>query len=60
MTKYVYLHVVQGFFTRQYGREDVTQSEDARKALTDLKAYRESDPSHRYRKIRRRQPAPGS
>lgn len=48
------LYVVQGYFSSQYKWEDVTQSHDRQLALSDLRAYRENDPAHRYRLTTRR------
>ena len=53
--KFIYLSVVQGCYPGPKGWEDVSQSEDRREALRDLRAYRANDTFHPYRIIRRRE-----
>lgn len=51
--KYTYLHVVQQHWG--FGWEDVSQSESAREAYNDLKAYRVNQPEAPVRMIARRE-----
>ena len=55
MTKYVYLHVLQGNYGYGHGWEDLTESEDAREVYADLRTYRANAPEYRYRMIERRE-----
>lgn len=47
------VHIVQGFFG--YGWEDVTAEVERKEARARLHEYRENDPQHQYRLIRRRE-----
>jgi hypothetical protein len=47
------VHNVQGLF--EGGWEDVCGSTDRQEARRDLRSYRENDPKHQYRLIRRRE-----
>jgi len=53
-TKYIYLHVVQGFYG-YCGWEDVAASEVRREALANLREYRENEMGFAHRIIQRRE-----
>jgi len=53
--KYTYLHVVQGYYSSQYGWEDLTQSEDRKESRQTLKEYNENERDYGHRLIRRRE-----
>jgi hypothetical protein len=53
--KFTYLHVVQGDYGAGHGWEDVSQSENRKDMLSDLRAYRQAAPEYSYRIIRRRE-----
>ena len=53
--KYNYLFVVQGYYSKYCGWEDVCAAEHYIEARDDLKAYRENEPEYRHRMIRRRE-----
>ena len=55
MTKYLYLHVVQGNYGYGHGWEDLCCSENRREARNDLKAYRENELGVPHRLIQRRE-----
>lgn len=52
-TKYIYLHVVQGFYV--YGWEDLTASDVYKEARAALKAYRDNEQGIAHRMIQRRE-----
>jgi len=54
MNKFVYLHVVQGYYGT-YGWEDLTQSEVRKEARDNLREYRENEPGTPHRLIQRRE-----
>jgi len=61
--KYLYILVIQGYYTRGYGWEDLFEYEDQslasqRQARADLKEYRLAEPYASHRIIRRRVPNP--
>jgi hypothetical protein len=53
--KYLYLYVVQGYYTKSYGWEDITQSENYIEARNDIRAYRENERGYMFRMIHRRE-----
>ena len=55
INKYLYLYVVQGYYGKLYGWEDVCQSESYREARQDLKAYRLNENEYPHRMIHRRE-----
>ena len=55
MNKYQYLWVVQGYYDKYYGWEDLTQSENWEEARDDFKAYRENETEYSHRMIQRRE-----
>jgi hypothetical protein len=58
VNKYLYLHVVQGYYTPECGWEDLCQSDVRRVAHDDLVAYRKNCPEYPHRMIYRREPNP--
>lgn len=46
--------VIQGYYGRQHGWEDVTTEETYREARDQLRAYRENEPEYRHRLVTRR------
>lgn len=61
--KYLYTKVLQGWFDPESGWDymceyNVSDPEQMRELRSDLKSYRENDPDHDYRVIRRRVPNP--
>lgn len=53
-TKWITLHVIQGYYAASYGWEDICQSEAASEARQTLREYRENMPNYPHRVIRRR------
>jgi hypothetical protein len=53
MNKYIW--VVQGYYGRLYGWEDVTAEETRKEALVRLREYRENEPQYRHRLKRQRE-----
>ena len=53
--KYLYLFVIQGFYDRLYGWEDLTAEETYRDAKYRLAEYRANEPENHHRMIRRRE-----
>jgi len=49
------IYVVQGYFSAQYGWENVTAEETWKECKIRLKEYRENDPKHVYRFKRTRE-----
>ena len=58
VNKYLYLYVVQGYYSSTYGWEDCCQSEDYKEAVADLRAYRIEERGVPHRLIQRREPNP--
>ena len=56
MNKYIYLHVVQGYYSSHYGWEDLCESEDRQEARRDLRVYVENEREFPHRLIQRREP----
>ena len=53
--KYIYLYVIQGYYNSYYGWEDLTESEDKKCAIDDLKAYNKNELNYPHRLIQRRE-----
>lgn len=53
--KYLYLHVVQGYYGPYHGWEDLCQSESAVTAYDDLVIYNREEPDYPHRLIGRRE-----
>lgn len=54
VNKFLYLYVVQGKYTQEYGWEDLCSSEDYFESVSDLKAYRQNEREYPHRLIERR------
>ena len=52
--KYIYYHVLQGYYSEAHHWEDLCQSESWKEVRDDIRAYRENAPEYRYRIIQRR------
>lgn len=51
--KWLYLYVIQGYYDTSW--EDVTTEETYREARARLREYRENEPEHHHRMIKRRE-----
>lgn len=58
INKYLYVWIVQGMYSSNYGWEDVYTGEDYRDARARLKEYRENETNYPHRLIQRREPNP--
>lgn len=58
VNKYLYMHVIQGYYGHRYGWEDLCSYESYRSALADLKEYRIAESYAKHRLIKRREPNP--
>ena len=55
INKYEYLWIVQGYYGKQYGWEDVYTAESYREARSILKDYRLNENEYPHRMIHRRE-----
>ena len=53
--KYLYVWVVQGYYTGNYKWEDISQSESYREARQDLKDYNANEQAYPHRLIWRKE-----
>lgn len=55
VNKYLYLWVVQGYYSDLYKWEDLCASESITEAMSDKKEYRLAEPQYPHRMIQRRE-----
>lgn len=55
VNKYLYLYVVQGRYSSEYGWEDLCSSEDFREAAEDLRSYNNEEGGFSHRVVMRRE-----
>jgi hypothetical protein len=55
INKYLYLHVIQGYYGSQYGWEDIDQSESRKEARVNYKLYCQEEKGYQHRMMERRE-----
>ena len=55
INKFTYLYVIQAYYGRQYGWEDIDQSESRKEAMTNYRLYNREEKGYQHRIIERRE-----